>query len=88
MRNIVKYPITESEIVECLERLSKEILDEGSCGDIRPLCLKAAAEIVQAAGELLRGIDRRLADPNSTMRYVTPWAEATKLVKALKSPPS
>ena len=43
MRNILKYPVTTQEIVECLTKLSDEILDEGRMGDMRPLLLTMAA---------------------------------------------
>lgn len=67
MRNLVQYPITSDEIVACLRQLSTEISDidgERLIGDMRPLLLQTAANVVEAADEMLKGIDKRLATPN------------------------
>ena len=56
MRNILEYPPTTAEIVECLRELSKELLaGEPSMGDMRPLLLEMAASIVQRAEFVVYG---------------------------------
>jgi hypothetical protein len=54
MRNIVEYPITTKEIVDCLLLLAKELNAEGAVGDMRPLLLKMAAERVMKNATLDR----------------------------------
>jgi hypothetical protein len=44
MRNLEKYPILFSEMVETLRRLSDELAKEECVGDMRPLILKTAAD--------------------------------------------
>lgn len=50
MRNIVEYPITIEEITGCLERLRKQALEEIKdrviCGDMTPLLLDRAIQMV------------------------------------------
>ena len=46
MRNLKQYPLTLQEITKCLEDLAQRISDEGFIGDIRPLCLRTAPQIV------------------------------------------
>ncbi len=50
MRNLIKYPVTDQEIVECLRRLADEKSEEGRrvglCGDMEPLLLATAADII------------------------------------------
>ena len=53
MRNLVAHPITREEIVSCLRRLEAESPHEGLTGDMTPLLLAAAAEIVERADERL-----------------------------------
>lgn len=50
MRNTVEYPVTKKEIIECLYRMAND-LDDGrfSCGDMRPLLLRHALEIVESS---------------------------------------
>lgn len=53
MRNLVEYPITTDEIVECLDTLIAGMLhlpngEDVSFGDMRPLLLAKAKEIVLA----------------------------------------
>lgn len=52
MRNLVKHPITVSEIVSYLNRLELDALAEEKVGDMRPLLLSMAAKIVRAHPEL------------------------------------
>lgn len=47
MRDLVRYPITKIEILECLESLTNDILEEKCIGDMRPLLLQVAMEIVK-----------------------------------------
>jgi hypothetical protein len=49
MRNLVEYPITHEEIMECLARLSEVLSYDktGLVGDMRPLLLDRATEIVR-----------------------------------------
>jgi hypothetical protein len=49
MRNLAVYPITMTEITDCLEEMAKRVSDEELIGDIRPLCLKMAKRIVERA---------------------------------------
>lgn len=46
MRNLLQYPITHEEIMECLTSMADQIAAEEPMrfGDMRPLLLKAAAE--------------------------------------------
>lgn len=46
MRNILEYPITTKEIIECLEELKKEC-DPNLIGDMRPLLLDEAIKAVR-----------------------------------------
>lgn len=48
MRNLKEYPITADEIVEYLRRVAAEKDQEDRVGDVGPLLLLAAADIVQA----------------------------------------
>ena len=45
-RNLVKYPVTREEIVDCLCNLSADLSAEVIIGDMRPYLLKIAAEII------------------------------------------
>ena len=47
MRDLVRYPITKIEILECLESLANDILEEERVGDMRPLLLQVTMEIVK-----------------------------------------
>lgn len=56
MRNLMEYPITTDEIVECLDTLIAGMLhlpngEDVSFGDMRPLLLAKAKEIVLASVE-------------------------------------
>lgn len=46
MRNTVEYPITKEEIAECLRGLSILFQREGRIGDMRPLLLEKARDLV------------------------------------------
>lgn len=48
MRNLEEHPITYEEIILCLERLSLDLSQEERIGDMRPLLLQKAAEIIRA----------------------------------------
>ncbi len=51
MRNLLEYPITKEEIAECLDKLAMDIgYEDGfACGDMRPLLLAAAKEVILAS---------------------------------------
>ena len=49
MRDIRRFPITQAESVQCLLTLASQIRLEGRRGDMRPMLLRRAAKIVQAA---------------------------------------
>lgn len=90
MRDLVRHPVTPAEIVECLQRTSRELTtdDDGGAGSMDSLLLRMAASIVEAADGMLRGIDSRLAgDPGGFLRYATPWGDATRLVEAFRCLP-
>lgn len=89
MRNLDEYPITEKEIVDALRSQADKLLDvpfdQRPFGDLTPMCLSAAVDIVEAAFDMLRGIERRFIDnPKSHMRWVTPWDKATKMIEATR----
>lgn len=46
MRNTVEYPITLSEVIECLRQF-QDSCDPDLIGDMRPLLLKRAIQIVE-----------------------------------------
>ncbi len=50
MRNIREYPITKDEIVECLKTMVADLKqlneDQMACGDMRPLLLQKAIDII------------------------------------------
>jgi hypothetical protein len=51
MRNLVEYPITRQEAVECLREAS-EIVGRGSLlGDVRPYILMRVVRLVEMADE-------------------------------------
>lgn len=56
MRNIVEHPITIKEIVDCLDEIAKDIRwqneDQFVCGDMRPLLLAKAKEIILNATQI------------------------------------
>ena len=45
-RNLIKYPITREEIIDCLTTLAADIIKEEKVGDMRPSLLTLAAEII------------------------------------------
>jgi len=55
MRNLVQYPVTKSEIVECLRRESeaamKHAADTGLMGDMRAYLLRKAADVIASLPE-------------------------------------
>lgn len=89
MRNLLEYPLTKEEIVTTLRNEARHHSEMGGIGDITPVCLEAAAQIVEASFLMIEEINRRLDDKlvACPLRYTTPWAEATKLLKAQRSQP-
>lgn len=90
MRNLVEHPVTPQEIVECLRRTSRELEPgaDGAVGDMDPLLLRMAADVVEAAYGLLEGIDDRLKqhrERGDWLAYTTPWDRATALVRAFQA---
>lgn len=57
MRNLKRYPITSQEIEDCLRDLAKEHGADktGLIGDMTPILLEAAANIVRRAEFVLNG---------------------------------
>ncbi len=51
MRDTHQYPITDSEIIECLETLRSELIDQAGkgmmMGDMRPLLLGEAIQRIK-----------------------------------------
>ncbi len=54
MRNLAQYPVTELEILQCLGQLESTFRSQARLGDMRPVILATAAEIVKAVGEAVR----------------------------------
>lgn len=52
MRNLVQYPIEPEEVIECLTNRIDELTETKSIGDMRPLLLQTAVEVVKKAYEL------------------------------------
>lgn len=50
MRNLNKHPLTLKEVVNGLREMAAEIAKEEAIGDIRPLILNTAANVVLRAG--------------------------------------
>lgn len=67
MRNLVQYPITYDEIIECLTEASEDASRMGLIGDMRPLLLKYAADIVRQVpnlhDQLLTLMERSAVNP-------------------------
>lgn len=82
MRNLLQYPVTQDELLTELRRQMQDAMSEQRCGDMRPLLLQHTIEIVEAAFALLKGFDRRAAEPG--MGFVIPFPEATALIEACK----
>lgn len=51
MRNLLEYPITLQEVIDLLERLETDAIKEGEekllCGDMRPLLLRKAIQVIE-----------------------------------------
>lgn len=47
MRELTEFPITHQEIIDCLMTLSGQFMREAAIGDMRPILLLAAADIVE-----------------------------------------
>lgn len=85
MRNLLEYPVTPAEIVECCRReadLAKQ--NALSFGDMSPLLLSMAADVVEAAAGMLEGIEERFRN-GDLLAYTTPWDRATALVRAFQA---
>ena len=46
MRNLIEYPVTEQEVIECLEEILQEINSKKMCGDTSGLIIQS---IIDAA---------------------------------------
>lgn len=84
MRNMVQYPLTIEEIL-CAVKAAGEV-DDDEIGSLNPLIFEHVFKIVKAASAMIDGIDSRMADNplGDPMRWITPWKEATDLVKAFE----
>lgn len=51
MRNLEEYPITMDEIVKCLIETAKAYEAEERIGDMKPILLTKAAEIIMKVSE-------------------------------------
>jgi len=51
MRNLLQYPVTKSEIVECLRKESEAARNAEIIGDMRPYLLKKAADVIASLPE-------------------------------------
>jgi hypothetical protein len=63
MRNLKAYPITLDEIEQCLLCLADELSKDESIGDMRPLLLRTAAEIIgkcTVAAEAIKQIETEI----------------------------
>jgi hypothetical protein len=47
MRNLHEYPVTKEEILDYLARLQDEVIKEDGIGDMRPLLLAKARQIIE-----------------------------------------
>lgn len=47
MRNTIEFPITCDEVIECLERLKQQEMKSEAIGDMTPLLLHRAIQIVK-----------------------------------------
>ena len=83
MRNLLEYPVTEQEICDLLLRLKGEC-DPDLVGDMTPVLLEQARQIVHAAYDMQRGIDERLEQERWPLKYATPWDKAKTLCLALR----
>lgn len=57
MRNLLQYPITLSEVVQCLDTLQAQLNNEENIGDMRPLLLEHASRIVLRAGFAISDVE-------------------------------
>jgi hypothetical protein len=58
MRNLKAYPITLDEIEQCLLCLAEELSKDELVGDMRPLLLQKAAEIVGKCAVAAEAIEK------------------------------
>lgn len=56
MRDLRRHPVTLVEIRDCLMQLCEDISREQSPGDMRPLLLSMAADIMMRAGFTVHGV--------------------------------
>lgn len=61
MRNLEEYPIMDSEVIECLERLKAKALEAGGVGDMTPMLLDRAIKMF-AVVAAMNGISRHQTD--------------------------
>lgn len=66
MRNLKQYPITVKEITDCLITFHDEINKQEACGDMRPILLEAAINIITRAGFVMH--DTKLGFVSSDRR--------------------
>jgi hypothetical protein len=91
MRNLLEYPVTPQEIADCCRKVAAEDTDVLGCGNMTPLLLSMAADVVEAAAGVVEGINERLDTRDIPLKWFTPWDRATALVnafKAVKDPPT
>jgi len=53
MRNLKEFPITKDEIIDCLRQLQEDIIKEDLVGDMRPILLEEAMDIIKPWNELI-----------------------------------
>lgn len=82
MRNLDQYPITKSEIVDCMNKMISEC-DPDLIGDMRPLLLGRAVEIIEGANTLLGEMSDRL-DLKQPHKYIAPYGPAAELLNLCK----
>lgn len=77
MRNTLEYPITDEEIVACLEKIMNEISQERACGDMRPLLLSKAIARIKANPQLTPFAVKIKDDSLPDHRDVLEWCQDT-----------
>lgn len=61
MRNLIEYPVTHDEIIQCLEERKRVVMASNCLGDMRPLLLEAAIDIVKANKNIALRFDGKIA---------------------------
>lgn len=80
MRNLLDYPVTRDEVLECLNRLRAD-LDPALIGDMTPVLLSHAIAVIKTAYELRDGF------ANRQPAFVVPFSEAAALCRAVDGRP-